>query len=144
MKKFQSSKLMDGYSTCYRNHSATDQTQQLHGCDIKFRMHFEGELDHRNWVADFGWMKRSKQTISGMSVKDYFSYLFDHTCLIQNDDPLRETFEDMNRKGTIQLRLMDSTTKEGIEKYLFSTIQTLITDETEGRVNLVKLEVTNY
>ena len=50
----------------------------------------------------------------------------------------------MNNKGTIQLRLMDSTTKEGIEEYLFNTIQTLITDETEGRVNLVKLEVTNY
>lgn len=144
MKKFQSSKLMDGYSTCYRNHLSTGQTQHLHGCDIKFRMYFEGDLDYRNWVADFGWMKRSKQTVNGMNLKDYFSYLFDHTCLIQNDDPFREIFEDMNSKGTIQLRLLDSTTKEGIEQFLSNIIQELISNETNGRVNLVKLKITNY
>ena len=144
MKKFQSSKLMDGYSTCYRNHMSTDQTQQLHGCDIKFRMYFEGELDYRNWVADFGWMKRSKQNISGMNLKDWFSYMFDHTVLIQSDDPFLNTFIDMNDKGTIQLRILESTSKEGLEKFIFNTIQNLISIETNNRVKVVKLEIVNY
>ena len=135
---------MDGYSTCYRNHLATDQTKYLHGCDIKFRMYFEGDLDYRNWVVDFGWMKRSKQTIDGMNLKDYFSYLFDHTCLIQHNDPSKQTFQDMADRGIIQLRLLDDTTKEGIEQFLYGVLQNLISHETEGRINLVKLEVTKY
>lgn len=145
MKKFQSSKLIDGFSTCYRDYSSGDsQSSLLHGCDIKFRMYFEGDLDFRNWVVDFGWMKRSKQTIKGMNLKDWFSYMFDHTCLIQHDDPFLDTFLDMNERGIIQLRILESTSKEGLEKFLFDTIQTLISNETNNRVRLINLKIINY
>ena len=32
----------------------------LHGYGISFKVYFEGELDNRNWVWDFGGMKRAK------------------------------------------------------------------------------------
>jgi 6-pyruvoyltetrahydropterin/6-carboxytetrahydropterin synthase len=63
----------------------------LHGYAVSFRVWFEGELDHRNWVWDFGGMKRAKAQIADMSPKDYFAFLLDHTTIVAIDDPYLET-----------------------------------------------------
>jgi 6-pyruvoyltetrahydropterin/6-carboxytetrahydropterin synthase len=73
MSKFQSTKLYDGFSTCYRDWKSETKSKYLHGSAISFRVWFEGELDDRNWVMDFGFAKRAKTTILGMSPKDYFA-----------------------------------------------------------------------
>ena len=59
----------------------------LHGYGVSFKVWFEGELDERNWVWDFGGMKRAKGTIDGMNPKAWMDYMFDHTMLIAEDDP---------------------------------------------------------
>ncbi len=75
--KFQSTKLFDGYSACFRQWKADGtHCRFLHGYAVSFRVWFEGDLDHRNWVWDFGGMKRSKTQIAGMSPKDYFTPTF--------------------------------------------------------------------
>ena len=141
MKRYRSSKLIDGFSTCYRNSNSTDSTFKLHGTDLKFRMYFEGDLDYRNWVADFGFFKRTKFKIDGLNPKQYFSWLFDHTCLIEETDPHLSIFQQMDSEGVIQLRILQDTSKEGIEKYIKEKIEKLITEETQNRVNLTKIEV---
>ena len=106
MGKFQSTKLFDGYSTCFRQWKAEDtHCKFLHGYAVSFRVWFEGELDYRNWVWDFGGMKRAKGNISGMSPKAYFDYLLDHTTIVANDDPYLENFKKMDDDGIIQLRI---------------------------------------
>ena len=46
MAKFTSTKLFDGYSTCFRQWKATDtHCSYLHGYALSFRVWFEGELD---------------------------------------------------------------------------------------------------
>ena len=83
MGKFQSTKLFDGFSTVFRQWQATDtHCKFLHGYAIEFKVTFEGELDYRNWVWDFGGMKRSKTKIDGMSAKEWMDYMFDHTTVI--------------------------------------------------------------
>ena len=141
MKKFKSSKLIDGFSTCYRNKNSFNQDKKLHGTDLKFRMYFEGELDYRNWVADFGFFKRTNYKINNFNPKDYFNWLFDHTCLIEEDDPLLYYFKDMDKEGVIQLRILPDTSIKGIENYIKPLIEELIFNETEGRVKLDKLEI---
>ncbi len=141
MKKYKSSKLIDGFSTCYRNHKSTGSTLKLHGTDLKFRMYFEGELDYRNWVADFGFFKRTKFKINGLNPKEYFSWLFDHTCLIEETDPHLEFFQQMEQEGIIQLRTLPDTSKNGIEKHIKEKIDRLIYEETQGRVKLTKIDV---
>ena len=55
MAKFQSTKLFDGYSTCFRQWQAEGtHCKFLHGYAVSFRVWFEGDLDHRNWVFDVG------------------------------------------------------------------------------------------
>jgi 6-pyruvoyltetrahydropterin/6-carboxytetrahydropterin synthase len=142
MAKFQSTKLFDGYSTCFRQWKAEDtHCKFLHGYAVSFRVWFEGELDHRNWVWDFGGMKRAKGNISGMSPKAYFDYLLDHTTIVANDDPYLENFKKMDDDGIIQLRILESTGCERFAEYLYNTINNFLYTETQGRVKAVKVEV---
>ena len=142
MKKFQSIKLFDGYSTCFRQWRADNtHCQFLHGYAISFRVWFEGELDHRNWVFDFGGMKRAKTKIHGMSPKDYFAYLLDHTTVIAKDDPYLEHFKTMDAEGIIQLRILPAVGCEKFAEYLYTTINDFLMEETDGRVKAAKVEV---
>ena len=140
--KFQSTKLFDGYSTCFRQWKAEDtHCKFLHGYAVSFRVWFEGDLDERNWVFDFGGMKRAKNTINGMAPKDYFTWLLDHTTIIANDDPYLEQFKQMHSDGIIQLRIMDSVGCERFAGFLYDIINKFLAIETDGRVKVTKVEV---
>ena len=142
MAKYTSTKLFDGYSTVFRQWKAEDtHCKFLHGYAISFRVWFEGELDHRNWVWDFGGMKRSKTQINGMSPKDYFTWLLDHTTVIAEDDPHLTLFKQMNVEGLIQLRIIPATGCEKFAEHLYTKINTFLKEETEGRVKAIKVEV---
>jgi 6-pyruvoyltetrahydropterin/6-carboxytetrahydropterin synthase len=142
MGKFQSSKLFDGYSTVFRQWKAdTTHCKYLHGYAISFRVHFEGELDERNWVWDFGGMKRAKNTIQGKSPKDFFTWLLDHTMIIAEDDPFLESFKRMDEAGVVQLRILPATGCEKFAEYLYEVINEFLAVETNGRVRAAKIEV---
>jgi 6-pyruvoyltetrahydropterin/6-carboxytetrahydropterin synthase len=58
----------------------------LHGYSIGIKLIFESEtLDDRNWVMDFGGLK---------AFKEWSEWMFDHTTIIAQDDPERQTFID--------------------------------------------------
>jgi 6-pyruvoyltetrahydropterin/6-carboxytetrahydropterin synthase len=142
MAKFQSSKLFDGYSTCFRQWRATDtHCSYLHGYAVSFRVWFEGELDERNWVWDFGGMKRAKTKMYGRSPKDFFAWLLDHTTIVAQDDPYLDLFNQMDVDGIIQLRVLPATGCERFAQYLYTEINQFLEAETEGRVKAVKVEV---
>jgi 6-pyruvoyltetrahydropterin/6-carboxytetrahydropterin synthase len=142
MGKYTSSKLFDGYSTVFRQWKADGtHCKYLHGYAISFRVWFEGELDHRNWVWDFGGMKRAKNTIDGMSPKDYFAWLLDHTTVIADDDPHLDLFRLMDNDNLIQLRIIPATGCERFAEFLYSKINEFLKLETDGRVRAAKVEV---
>ena len=142
MGKYTSTKLFDGYSTVFRQWKADGtHCKYLHGYAISFRVWFEGELDHRNWVWDFGGMKRAKNTIDGMSPKDYFAWLLDHTTVIADDDPHLDLFRLMDNDNLIQLRIIPATGCERFAEFLYSKINEFLKLETDGRVRAAKVEV---
>ena len=142
MAKYSSTKLFDGYSTCFRQWKADGtHCRFLHGYAVSFRVWFEGELDHRNWVWDFGGMKRSKTKIAGMSPKDYFAWLLDHTTIVAEDDPYLANFIQMDNDGIIQLRILSATGCERFAEYLYNIINIFLQEETDDRVKAVKVEV---
>jgi 6-pyruvoyltetrahydropterin/6-carboxytetrahydropterin synthase len=142
MAKFQSSKLFDGYSTCFRQWKAeTTHCKFLHGYAVSFRVWFEGDLDERNWVFDFGGMKRAKTNIAGKSPKEFFTWLLDHTTVVAEDDPYLEHFKQMDTDGIIQLRILPAVGCEKFAEYLYKTINVFLEAETEGRVKAIKVEV---
>ena len=141
MPKFQSTKLFDGFSCVFRQWKAeTTHCKFLHGYGVSFRVWFEGELDERNWVWDFGGMKRAKGTIDGKNPKEWMDYMFDHTTIIAEDDPGIGGFKTMDQLGIIQLRILPAVGAEQFAKYVFEKLNTFVQEETSGRVKVVRVE----
>lgn len=142
MITFTSTKLFDGYSTVFRQWRAEGtHCKFLHGYAVSFRVWFEGDLDERNWVWDFGGMKRAEGKIDGMNPKQWFDYLLDHTTIIAEDDPYLEHFKQMADDGIIQLRILPSVGAERFAEYLFKKINEFVQEETHYRVRVSKVEV---
>ena len=141
MSKFQATKLFDGFSCVFRQWRAEGtHCRFLHGYGVSFRVWFEGELDERNWVWDFGGMKRANGTIGGMNPKVWMDHMFDHTTIIAEDDPQVEFFKVMHSKGLIQLRIIPAVGAEQFAKYIYEKLNTFIQEETEGRVKITRVE----
>jgi 6-pyruvoyltetrahydropterin/6-carboxytetrahydropterin synthase len=141
MAKFQSTKLFDGFSTVFRQWKAEGtHCKFLHGYGVSFRVWFEGELDERNWVWDFGGMKRAKGNIDGKNPKAWMDYMFDHTTIVATDDPGIGGFRTMNELGIIQLRELEAVGAEQFAKYIYDKLNTFVQEETEGRVSVIRVE----
>ena len=139
--KFQSTKIFDGYSTVFRQWRAEGtHCSFLHGYGISFKIIFEGDLDERNWVWDFGGMKRAKNKIDGMNPKTWMDYMFDHTTIVAKDDPYLENFKQLNYDGIIQLRIIPATGAEQFAKYIYEKVNTFVLEETYNRVRVVSVE----
>lgn len=139
--KFQSTKVFDGYSTVFRQWRADGtHCQFLHGYGISFKITFEGDLDERNWVWDFGGMKRAKGTIDGMSPKAWMDFMFDHTYIIAEDDPFLPSALEMNKNGIAQVVVVPATGAEQFAKYIYDKVSEFIKIETDNRVRVVSVE----
>ncbi|MDB4232187.1 6-carboxytetrahydropterin synthase [Candidatus Pelagibacter sp.] len=139
--KFQSTKVFDGYSTVFRQWRAEGtHCQFLHGYGISFKITFEGDLDERNWVWDFGGMKRAKGTIDGMQPKEWMDRMFDHTYIIADDDPFKPKAIEMHLGGIVQLRIVPATGAEQFAKFIYDKVNPFILEETDNRVRVVSVE----
>ena len=141
MEKYQSTKIFDGFSCCFRQWKAeSTHCRFLHGYGISFKVTFEGDLDKRNWVWDFGGMKRATTKIDGLQPKAWMDYMFDHTVIIAKDDPKKEFLHKLNDPGIIQLREINATGAEKFAKFIFHKLNNFVKDETDERVHVVKVE----
>jgi 6-pyruvoyltetrahydropterin/6-carboxytetrahydropterin synthase len=139
--RFQSTKVFDGFSTVFRQWRADGtHCQFLHGYGVSFKITFEGELDERNWVWDFGGMKRAKGTIDGMNPKAWMDYMFDHTYIIAEDDPFLPLAKGMDKEGIVQLRIIPATGAEQFAKYIYDKVNEFVLEETNNRVRVTQVE----
>lgn len=139
--KFISTKVYDGFSTCFRQWRAEDtHCKYLHGYGVSFKVWFEGELDYRNWVFDFGGMKRAENKIDGRAPADWFKWLLDHTVIIAQDDPTLDKWKQLDTNGVIQLRIVPAVGAERFAEYLLEKIDQFVRLETGERVRVKMLE----
>lgn len=140
-RKYISTKTFQGFSTCFRQWRATKtHCQFLHGYAVKFKITFQGGLDVNNWVWDFGGMKRATTKIEGKSPEDYFKWLLDHTVIVADDDPKLMEFQELDKQGIIQLRVLADVGCEMFAEYLIDKVNDFLEIETQGRVTAIKLE----
>ena len=138
---FTSTKVFDGFSCCFRQWKATTtHCQYLHGYGISFKVWFEGDLDERNWVWDFGGMKRAKTLIDDIQPKAWMDYMFDHTVIVANDDPMLNYFNNLDDYGVIQLRIVPATGAEKFAEFIFNKLNKFVKEETNGRVKVGQVE----
>ena len=112
----------------------------LHGYGVSFQIWFQGDLDERNWVWDFGGMKRAEGKIDGMSPKEWMDYMFDHTFIVAEDDPFVESFQRMDGAGVAQVRVIPATGAERFAEFIYNKVNPFVEAETNGRVKVAKVE----
>lgn len=140
-KKHISTKVFDGFSTCFRQWRASEShCRFLHGYGVSFKVWFEGSLDEKNWVFDFGGMKRATAKIDGMAPQEWFKFMLDHTVLIADDDPALLDFNRLAEAGIIQLRVVPHSGCERFAEYFLMKINGFLEVETNGRVIATHLE----
>ncbi len=138
---FKSTKLFDGFSCCFRQWKAEGtHCRFLHGYGVSFRVTFEGDLDERNWVWDFGGMKRAKAQIDGMSPKEWMDHMFDHTVIAALDDPFINYFKNLHDQKIMQLRIMPEVGAEKFAEFIFHKLNTFVQIETDKRVKVTQVE----
>lgn len=135
MSNYISTKVIELGSCAFRqwraNHS---HCRFLHGYQLKAKIWFGcKELDNKNWAVDFGGLKDLKKILQNQ---------FDHTTIVAKDDPELDMFKELDRKGVIQLRVMNlGVGIERVAEWVFSAADVFIKAETDNRCWVDKVEV---
>ena len=149
MAKYQSTKLFDNYSVALRQWKAAhSHCELLHGYALKFKVWFESiepleekQLDEMNWIMDYGGFKSTDaKPTPGNGLKDWMNYMWDHTLLIEKDDPQLESFQMLEELGICHLRVMDKMGAEACAKLVFDHFNKRLALTGGGRVKVVKVE----
>jgi 6-pyruvoyltetrahydropterin/6-carboxytetrahydropterin synthase len=149
MAKYQSTKLFDNYSVAIRQWKAQhSHCQLLHGYALEFKVWFESieedidkQLDEMNWIMDYGGFKSIDATPTpGNGLKDWMDSMWDHTTLIEKDDPYLPLFEEMHSGNICKLVIMDKIGAESAAKLTFDKFNERLAKTGGGRVKVVKVE----
>ena len=81
---------------------------------------------------DFGGLKE---------VKVWLEDTFDHTLLLDEDDPLLPEFRELEVRGACKLRVWEDVGLEGTAKMVYEQVSSMINEATGGRVWITKVEV---
>jgi len=133
MANFESTKVIELGSCAFRQPQAKSHCRFLHGYRLTAKFWFScNELDENNWVVDFGGLK---------GLKEKLQQHFDHTTIISKHDPFLDDFNDLNRKGVIDLRIDDGVGIEMFAKKCFDIASIYVSAMTDGRCDVEKVEV---
>lgn len=126
-----------GLSCCFRQHRADSHCSLLHGYAIAVKLTFRAnELDHRNWVQDFGGLKE---------VKAYLQRTFDHKLLVANDDPEIERIAMLSTAGVAEIIIVENVGCEAFAKMIFDAVKYhILRLDQDHRVALESVEVKEH
>jgi 6-pyruvoyltetrahydropterin/6-carboxytetrahydropterin synthase len=119
-----------GLSCVFRQWRAThSHCRFLHGYALQVEITMAADqLDHRNWVADFGGFK---------PVKAWLEQTFDHKTVVAWDDPDFTLFLHLAEKGLIQLTAVEHVGCEAFAKMIFEKVKELVDAGPHARVQSV-------
>lgn len=137
---YRSTKTYDhneGLSCCFRQWRAShSHCRLLHGYALAFHFIFVSEtLDERNWCFDFGGLK---------PVRAWLHHMFDHTTLIAEDDPHLPSFQEMEDRGLIDLRVVAAVGCESVAAMTHEFVSQFVTEQSGERVRLESVEVREH
>lgn len=133
--KYISTKIFDNYSIAIRQHKAKhSHCQLLHGYAIEFKVWFTADdLDEMNWIVDFGLFSRN-------GLKGWMNRMFDHTLIIEKDDPYADFFKDMEGLQLCKTVVVDRIGAESMAKLVFDKFTDVFSKTEGGRVRVLKVE----
>lgn len=132
-----STKTFPPLSACFRQHKADSHCRFLHGYGLVVRVTFAAEeLDHRNWVIDFGGLK---------SFKEKLEDAFDHKLLVAVDDPQIDEIASLETFGLAQIVYMPAVGCEAFAASVASMLRDWLVENGHApRVRVDTVEVSEH
>ena len=90
------------------------------------------ELDENQFVVDFSSLK---------ALKAWLEEMFDHTLLINQDDPELEAFRQLDARGVVKLKVLPNVGMEATAKLVFDYADQLIRKQTGDRAWVERVEM---
>lgn len=126
-------KTYDNLKAAHRQWRHSGHCSFVHGENWRLDITFQTrELDYQNFVYDFGALRPLREQLED---------IFDHTLLIDIDDPARKFFEEMHNQKLANVRFLPSSGAEGIARYVFDIADKFIREVTQNRVQCAKVSV---
>lgn len=127
-----STKRYENFPCCHRQWRHEGSCSLVHGYSRSFTIIFGAtQLDKCGFVMDFGKLR---------DVKAWLEYVFDHTCLINDDDPELKTFQELHQKGVLSLRTLPNVGMEGTAQFVLEAVHAMVSEATDKRVFVVAVE----
>lgn len=127
-----------GLSAAFRQWRADSHCKYIHGYALQIRLEFEAEeLDHKNWVVDFGGLK---------SFKMWLEKMFDHKLLVAEDDPQRDQILYLAEIGVADIVMVGATGCEAFAQMVFEYAEQWLerAHQYQGRVKIRQVEVCEH
>ena len=108
---YSSTKRFSNLPCSHRAWAHDGHCHHIHGYSREFTFHFAcNKLTKEGFVVDFSALKE---------LRKWLEYMFDHTMLINEDDPEIELFKELHLKDIIQLRVLPNCSMEGTAKFVY-------------------------
>lgn len=132
MTRYRTIKTFDNYPCSHRQWRHDGHCQFIHGYSRSFTLTFGClDLDPMGFGVDFG---------DFSELKAWFDQWFDHTTLINADDPERALFETLHARKIIDLRILPNVSMERTAEFVFQYVDPWISGRTDQRVVVLEVE----
>ena len=130
--EFRSTKTFHNLPCAHRRWRHTGHCAHVHGYSRSFTLVFRCvERTENGFVMDFGALK---------PVKEFLEAHYDHTLLLDADDPLLPRFRELESAGACRLVVYEDVGMEGSALFVYEWVSRWIEESTEGRVELESVE----
>jgi 6-pyruvoyltetrahydropterin/6-carboxytetrahydropterin synthase len=145
MARYISAKKFTNFSVALRQWKAQhSHCQLLHGYAFEIKVWFasnepdvDKQLDDMNWIVDYGGFKPAPQ---GNGLREWMDLMFDHTTLIEKDDPYKDIFEQLSTMGICKVHFLDKMGAESVAKLVFDKFNDVLSKTDAGRCKVIKVE----
>ena len=130
--KFSCSKSYDDFPCSHRQWRHPGHCSFVHGYSRSFTFWFAAkELDENCFVVDFSSLKPLEKKLKQQ---------FDHTFLINKDDPLLDYWKNLHNLKALDLRIMDNVGMESTSELIWLWANEYLKDNYKGRTCCWKTE----
>lgn len=129
---YEAVKSFDGFPCCHRQWRHSGHCRFVHGYSRSFTFWFRSHrLDENQFVVDFSSLKALREKLAEQ---------FDHTFLINKDDPLLDHWQNLHDLGALDLRVMNNVGMESTAEMIWKWANDLVHAQHGGRVCCFKTE----
>ena len=123
--QFSCSKSYEDFPCSHRQWRHNGHCRFVHGYSRSFTFWFTAkELDLNGFIVDFSGLKMLEKKLK---------YQFDHTFLINKDDPLLESWQKLHDLEALDLRIMDNVGMESTSQLIWGWANEFLKLKDNGR-----------